>query len=168
MNGTDQIAAVASPQLSPQKLDRPIDRPGAIPSAEELREAVLAELMGEQLEIVRQQTELARAQRDVATLMDGVDRRLTATLQALRSETAQLAEIVGRSSDAFRGEVALRAAEHARREFAVSTAGAMDVLAARMERVRAAPSRKERLVDCLATAAMAAVLVALALWVIKR
>lgn len=77
-----------------------------MPASNEL--AVLAEILIEQMKVVD-------AQHHVVTLMESTDQKLTATVQALREENAQLTKLVTQARQAFVGEVAAKAADQARR-----------------------------------------------------
>ncbi|CAJ0781506.1 hypothetical protein [Ralstonia chuxiongensis] len=124
-----------------------LERAGSIRSTEELREAVLAEVLHDVLEVVRMQ-------QDVATLFTDTDKRFAGTVQVMREEHAKLAGVlerlsglVGRSEDAFKGELALRAAEHTRKEFLGATRDLMEQVAR-----DAAVSRMRRLLEALVVA----------------
>lgn len=133
-----------APQQPPATL---LERVDSIRSTEELRHAVLAEVLHDQVEVVRMQ-------QDAATLLADIDKRFVATVQTMREEHAKLAGsldrlsgLVGRSEDAFKGELALRAAEHARREFVGATRDLMEQVAR-----DAAVSRMRRLLEALVVA----------------
>lgn len=163
---------MASPS-SPTPSSRLLERVGAVHATEELREAVLAELMGEQLAIVQEVAGLAHAQRDVVALMDAVDRRLTGTLQQMRAENALLADLVGKSELAFKGELALKAAEHARREFSQAMGGALDALSPHLARLEKSQGRSRQLRAAevitlvLATVAVTLATVGFVAWLMK-
>jgi len=55
-------------------------------------------------------------------LMESTDQKLTATVQALRDENAQLTKLVAQARHAFVGEVAAKAADQARRGAAAQVA----------------------------------------------
>ncbi|HHV7521269.1 TPA: hypothetical protein ACUNF5_002753 [Burkholderia orbicola] len=77
-----------------------------MPASNEL--AVLSEILIEQMKVVD-------AQHHVVALMESTDQTLTATVQALREENAQLTKLVTQARQAFVGEVAAKAADQARR-----------------------------------------------------
>lgn len=77
-----------------------------MPASNEL--AVLTEILIEQMKVVD-------AQHHVVSLMESTDQKLTATVQALREENAQLTKLVTQARQAFVGEVAAKAADQARR-----------------------------------------------------
>ncbi len=77
-----------------------------MPASDEL--AVLAEILIEQMKVVD-------AQHHVVTLMESTDQKLTATVQVLREENAQLTKWITQSRQAFIGEIAAKAADQARR-----------------------------------------------------
>jgi formate dehydrogenase maturation protein FdhE len=85
----------------------------SMPASNEL--AVLAEILIEQMKVVD-------AQHHVVMLMESTDQRLTATVQALREENAQLTKLVAQARQAFVGEVAAKAADQARRGAAAQVA----------------------------------------------
>nr|WP_311530323.1 hypothetical protein [uncultured Ralstonia sp.] len=124
-----------------------LERADSIRSTEDLRQAVLSEVLHDQMEVVR-------LQQDVATLIADTDKRFVGTVQAMREEHAKLAGVlerlsglVGRSEDAFKGELALRAAEHARKEFLGATRDLMEQVAR-----DAAVSRMRRLLEAVVVA----------------
>ncbi|EKS9798969.1 hypothetical protein QDD76_004962 [Burkholderia cepacia] len=79
------------------------------PSSNELREAAIADLVSDVWNLME-------ALKHVAPAIHETDERLTATLVAARDTTDRLAEIVGHSEAAFKGELAVRASRLARRE----------------------------------------------------
>jgi formate dehydrogenase maturation protein FdhE len=85
----------------------------SMPASNEL--AVLAEILIEQMKVVD-------AQHHVVMLMESTDQKLTATVQALRDENAQLTKLIAQARHAFVGEVAAKAADHARRAAAAEVA----------------------------------------------
>ncbi|KGV75280.1 hypothetical protein [Burkholderia pseudomallei] len=145
---------------APQQPDPSLlERASGLRSTEELREAVLAGILQDQLEVVR-------LQQDVVALISDTDKRFATTVQALREENAKLAGLVGRSEEAFKGELALRAAEHARREFAEATGGVIGRLQdalARIER-EAAVSRVRRMAEILVVACGSSILTLAGVW----
>lgn len=78
----------------------------SMPASNEL--AVLAEILIEQMKVVD-------AQHHVVVLMESTDQKLTATVQALREENAQLTKLIAQARHAFVGEIAAKAADQARR-----------------------------------------------------
>ncbi len=136
-----------------------LERAGSIRSTEELREAVLAEVLHDVLEVVRMQ-------QDVATLFTDTDKRFAGTVQVMREEHAKLAGVlerlsglVGRSEDAFKGELALRAAEHTRKEFLGATRDLMEQVAR-----DAAVSRMRRLLEALVVAGVTSFITLAGTW----
>ncbi|HDR9511100.1 hypothetical protein C5615_32770 [Burkholderia cepacia] len=87
-----------------------------MPASNEL--AVLAEILIEQMKVVD-------AQHHVVALMESTDQKLTATVQALRSENMQLTSLVTEARRAFVGEVAAKAADQARRAATAEVADAL-------------------------------------------
>lgn len=85
----------------------------SMPSSNEL--AVLAEILIEQMKVVD-------AQHHVVVLMESTDQKLTATVQALREENAQLTKLIAQARHAFVGEIAAKAADQARRAAASQVA----------------------------------------------
>jgi hypothetical protein len=83
----------------------------SLPASAELREAALAEILIEQMKVID-------AQRHVIELMDTTDRQLTTTVQALRDEINTFTKLIGQASQAFLGELAVRAADQARKTVA--------------------------------------------------
>ncbi|MFD1559544.1 hypothetical protein ACFSHT_28550 [Paraburkholderia silviterrae] len=102
-----------------------------MPASNEL--AVLAEILIEQMKVVD-------AQHHVVALIESTDQKLTATVQALREENAQLAKLLTQSRQAFIGEIAAKAADQARR---AATADVADELA----RLRVAVESRDRAVN---------------------
>ncbi|WP_232440461.1 hypothetical protein [Burkholderia ubonensis] len=80
---------------------------------------MLAEILIEQMKVVD-------AQHHVVELMESTDQKLTATVQALREENAQLTKLVTQARQSFVGEIAAKAADQARR---AATAEVADGLA---------------------------------------
>lgn len=78
-------------------------------ASEELRMAALGEILGD-LHTAQQ------SQRDLLELQRDLDQRLTASVKAMREELKRAGELV-RIRDTIVGDVALRAAQQARREF---------------------------------------------------
>ncbi|WP_155741444.1 hypothetical protein [Burkholderia territorii] len=102
----------------------------AMPSSTELCEAALVEILVEQLKVIQ-------SQRDVGVLLESTDRQLTATVQVLRDENATLGKLIGQAREAFLGELAVRAADQARRS-------ASEAVVEALERLRLAIEARER------------------------
>ncbi|MFL9876635.1 hypothetical protein [Paraburkholderia megapolitana] len=81
----------------------------ALSSSPELREAAVAELV---VDLAR----TADAIQNVAKLITASDERMTATLLEVREAGERLADLAGRHEAAFKGDLAVRAAQLARRE----------------------------------------------------
>jgi formate dehydrogenase maturation protein FdhE len=111
-----------------------------MPASNEL--AVLAEILIEQMKVVD-------AQHHVVALMESTDQQLTATVQALREENAQLTKWVTQSRQAFIGEIAAKAADQARR---AATAEVVEELA----RLRVAVESQDRATNQKPTASASA------------
>ncbi|WP_175804231.1 hypothetical protein [Burkholderia cenocepacia] len=110
------------------RADKASERLGQVlatmPASNEL--AVLAEILIEQMKVVD-------AQHHVVTLMESTDQKLTATVQALREENAQLTKLVTQARQAFVGEVAAKAADQARRAAAAEVVDALAQLRVAVE-----------------------------------
>lgn len=84
-----------------------------MPASNEL--VVLTEVLIEQMKVVD-------AQHHVVMLMESTDQKLTATVQALREENAQVTRLIAQARQAFVGELAAKAADQARRAAATEVA----------------------------------------------
>ncbi len=101
---------MSEPTPQADRAEKASDRLGQViatmPASNEL--AVLAEILIEQMKVVD-------AQHHVIALMESTDQQLTATVQALREENAQLTRLVTQARQSFVGEIAAKAADQARR-----------------------------------------------------
>lgn len=105
----------------------------SMPASTEL--AVLAEVLIEQMKVVD-------AMHHVVMLTESTDQKLTATVQALREENAQLTKLISQARHAFVGEVAAKAADQARRAAAAEVAEELARLRVAFEsRARAVSAR---------------------------
>ncbi|MBN3786093.1 hypothetical protein [Burkholderia sp. Ac-20353] len=125
---------MSDPTPQSDRAERASERLGQViatmPASNEL--AVLAEILIEQMKVVD-------AQHHVVALMESTDQKLTATVQALREENAQLTKLVTQARQAFVGEIAAKAADQARR---AAAAEVTDELA----RLRVAIESRDRVV----------------------
>jgi formate dehydrogenase maturation protein FdhE len=125
---------MSDPTPQADRADKASERLGQVlatmPASNEL--AVLAEILIEQMKVVD-------AQHHVVALMESTDQKLTATVQALREENAQLTKLVTQARQSFVGEVAAKAADQARR---AASAEVADELA----RLRLAVEARDRAV----------------------
>lgn len=109
--GVRAIAPTGSPiDAQGESMDdtRALDRV-ALSSSEELREALVTDL-------VRDLAKAVDAQRNVAQLIRSTDENLTARLDELRQAAEQFVAVAVRHEGAFKGELAVKAAQLARRE----------------------------------------------------
>ncbi|CAB3772103.1 hypothetical protein [Paraburkholderia humisilvae] len=112
----------------PDRAENASERLGKIiatmPASNEL--AVLAEILIEQMKV-------ADAQHHVVALMGSTDQKLTATVQALREENVQLTKLLMQARQSFIGEIAVKAADQARRAAAAEVANELAQLRIALE-----------------------------------